>query len=63
MRRVNGQKIRKLIRYRSNGTEGSLELMVKDELSPTDAKFLVDLSKGIEDHLSQKKSTFATVLS
>ena len=28
--------------------------MVKDELSPTDSKFLVDFRKYSEDHLSKK---------
>ena len=54
MRRLNVQNIRHLIRDCANDIEHALELMVKDEPSTTDAKFLVDFIKFSEDHLSLK---------
>ena len=54
MRRVNGKNIKQLVRDLANGIECALGLMVKDELSTTDAKFLVDFRKFSKDHLSNK---------
>ena len=45
VRTVNGQKLRQLIRDRSDSLERDLELMVKGELSTTGEKFLTDFSK------------------
>ena len=54
MRRVSGRNIRQLIIDLTNGIERALELIVKDEIYPTDVNFLSDFSKCIEDHISQK---------
>ena len=54
MRRVNGNNIRQLIRDHTNSIDSSLKLILKDGISPNDAKFWVDFSKCIEDHISQK---------
>ena len=51
---VNVWKIIQLIIYRSNGIGRALELMVKNELFPTDAIFLVEFRKCNEDRLGQK---------
>ena len=53
VRTCYGCGITQLDRNRSISLKPALELMVKNELSPTDAKFLSNFRKFIEAHMSR----------
>lgn len=54
VRLSSDRKIRQIIRDRAATFERYLELMIKDELSPTDAKFLSGFAKCSDESLSDK---------
>ena len=57
LRKGYERRIRQIVRDCTGDFEHDLELEVKDEMTPTYAKFLSDLCKGSDDFLIKKRKS------
>ena len=61
VRMKSGRRLRQTVKERGATFQRALELMKKDEISPNDAKFLMDFSRSSNSTLSEKGQSLKNI--